>query len=336
MTRLRDVYPAILPVSPLTPRPMWSVMIPTYNCAAYLAHTLRSVLEQSPAVDEMQVEVVDDGSTADDPEAVVRQIGGGRVAFFRQPKNVGPQANFTACIQRARGHWVHILHGDDMVRPGFYAAVDHAAQRDPAIHAAFCRVINIDEDNGWIDLSDRERDTAGVIPDLIQRLAIWNHIMFPSIAVRRSAYEQLGGFHPQLFHSADWDMWKRVASRYRVWYEPHPLAMYRIHRLSDTSRLMQTGANIADARTAIDVAAHYLPPGQARALTAQARRHHALYAIELAHERLQRGDWRAARAQVAAGLRCSSSPSVWAATIGLIVQTALQLRVRHAPRGSHL
>jgi glycosyltransferase involved in cell wall biosynthesis len=324
MTRSPDVYPAILPVAPLTPRPMWSVMIPTYNCAAYLAHTLRSVLEQSPSPDEMQIEVVDDVSTSDDPEAVVREVGAGRVAFFRQPKNVGPQANFTACIQRARGHWVHILHGDDMVRPGFYAAMNDAIRRDPAIHAAFSRVINIDEDNGWIDLSDRERTTAGVIPDLIQRLAIWNRIMFPSIVVRRSAYEQLGGFHPQLFHSADWDMWKRVASRYRVWYEPHPLAMYRIHRLSDTFRLMQTGANIADARMAIDIAAHYLPPGQARRLSGQARLHHALYAIELAHERMQRGDWRAARAQVAAGLRCCPSPSVWAATIGLVWQTGFE------------
>jgi hypothetical protein len=326
MTQSSDPYPAILPLPPLTPRPVWSVMIPTYNCAGYLAHTLRSVLEQAPSTDEMQIEVVDDASAADDPEAVVRQIGGGRVAFFRQPKNVGPQASFTTCIQRSRGHWVHILHGDDMVRPRFYSALQNAIQREPAIHAAFCRVINIDEDNEWIDLSDRERDTPGVIPDLLQRLAVWNHIMFPSIVVRRSAYEQLGGFHPLLFHSADWDMWKRVAARYRVWYEPHPLAMYRIHRLSDTSRLMQTGANITDARMAIDVAAHYLPPAETRTLSRQARRHHALYAIELARERIQRGDWPAARAQVAAGLRCCSSLSVWTASLGLLVETALSGR----------
>jgi glycosyltransferase involved in cell wall biosynthesis len=326
MTHSSNVYPAIPPVSPLTPRPMWSVMIPTYNCAAYLAHTLRSVVEQAPSPDDMQIEVVDDASAADDPEAVVQQIGGDRIAFFRQPKNVGPQANFTACVQRSRGHWVHILHGDDMVRPGFYAALHNATRREPGIHAAFCRVINIDEDNEWIDLSDRERDTAGVMSDLVQRLAVWNHIMFPSIVVRRDAYEQLGGFHPLLFHSADWDMWKRIASRYPVWYEPHPFALYRIHRRSDTSRLMQTGANIADARRAIDIAAGYLPPAESRALTRQARRHHGLYAIEVAHECIQRGDWRAARAQVAAGLRCCPSPSVWAATIGLVLQTLLKRR----------
>jgi glycosyltransferase involved in cell wall biosynthesis len=301
-------------------------MIPTYNCAKYLGDALRSVLDQAPAAADMQIEVVDDASVSDDPAAVVRQVGGDRVGFFRQPTNVGPQANFTACVQRARGHWVHILHGDDMVRPGFYEALSAGERHDPTIQAAFCRVINMDDRNEWIDLSDRESPTAGVIPDLIQRLAVWNHIMFPSIAVKRTAYEELGGFHPDLFHSADWDMWKRVASRYRVWYEPHPYALYRIHQLSDTSRLMQTGANIDDARHAITVAERYLPAEEARALSRRARRHHALYAVELARERIQRGDWMSARAQVGAGLRCDTSPRMWVALLALASPALLRMR----------
>jgi len=118
---------------------------------------------------------------------------------------------------------------------------------EPDIQAAFCRVITIDEDDGWIEMSERESVRPGIIPDLIDRLAVYNHIMFPSIVVRRTAFEQLGGFHPDLFHAADWDMWKRIAARFPVWYEPEPLALYRIHTRSDTSRLMRTGANIADA-----------------------------------------------------------------------------------------
>lgn len=309
--------PPITAIAPNGTRPFWSVMIPTYNCAGYLKHTLRSVLEQAPAPADMQIEVVDDASFTDDPEAVVREVGGGRVSFFRQPANAGPQRTFTTCVERARGHWVHILHGDDLVRPGFYAAMRRGAESDPNIHAAFCRVITIDERNDWIDLSERESDHAGVLPDLIGRLAVCNTIMFPSIAVRRSAYEQLGGFHPDLFHSADWDMWKRIATRFRVWYDPEPLALYRIHAGSDTSRLMQTGANIRDARHAIAIAETYLPPGRVGALTRKARLYHALYAMELARERAWRGEWAPAVAQLRAGLSCSASPRVWAAALGL-------------------
>jgi len=56
-----------------------------------------------------------------------------------------------------------MMHGHRQaapLSPGFYSALQNAIQRDPAIHAAFYRVINIDEDNEWIDLSVRERHTA--------------------------------------------------------------------------------------------------------------------------------------------------------------------------------
>ena len=311
-------YPRIDPLPPGTVRPFWSVMIPTYHCAAYLRHTLQSVLAQAPSPGEMQIEVVDDVSREDDPAAVVREMRDGRVTFFRQPTNVGPQANFTTCVHRARGHWVHILHGDDMVRPGFYAAMRRGIECAAEVQAAFCRVVTIDEQNRWLELSVREQADAGLIPNLIDRLAVFNHIMFPSMVVKRCAYEQLGGFHPELFHSADWDMWKRIAARFPVWYEPEPLALYRIHTLSDTSRLMQTGANIRDAHHAIQVAEGYLPPERARDLSRRARVYHALYAVELARERARRGDWAAARAQLRAGLSCSAAPRVVAAALGLL------------------
>src|SRR5277367_6513526 len=81
-------------------RPLWSVMIPTYNCAKYLRQTLESVLAQDPGPEQMQIEVVDDCSTKDDPEAVVRELGKDRVEFYRKPKNEGAIHNFNTCIQR--------------------------------------------------------------------------------------------------------------------------------------------------------------------------------------------------------------------------------------------
>lgn len=62
-------------------RPLWSVMIPTYNCADYLKETLASVLTQDPCTGLMQIEVVDDCSTEDDSATVVEDVGHGRVTF---------------------------------------------------------------------------------------------------------------------------------------------------------------------------------------------------------------------------------------------------------------
>ena len=312
-------YPVIAPVRPEVKRPFWSVMIPVHNCANYLRETLASVVPQFEADDAVQIEVIDDCSTADDPAAVVVECGAGRVSYFRQPVNVGPQANFTTCIERSRGEWVHILHGDDLVAPGFYKAIQSAAIMSPAIGAALCRTIDIDANGTPVDEATPELPTAGIHYQLIRKLAVQNLIRFPAIAVKRQTYETVGGFHPALFHSADWDMWKRVALAVPVWYDPRPLALYRLHERSDTTILMRTGANIADARQAIAIARQYLPAAEGEEWTREALLYHGLYAIEVAEQMVGRRSWTAAWAQLREAFRCSCSVAVARATALLAV-----------------
>jgi glycosyltransferase involved in cell wall biosynthesis len=84
----------IHPIPAVETRPLWSVMIPTYNCANYLRKTLASVLTQDQGPEYMHIEVIDDHSTEDNPETVVAELGKNRVDFYRQPVNIGVPANF--------------------------------------------------------------------------------------------------------------------------------------------------------------------------------------------------------------------------------------------------
>jgi GT2 family glycosyltransferase len=307
----RAGYPVIEPVAEGVERPRWSVMIPTYNCAEYLRVTLKSVLEQDPGAEQMEIEVIDDRSTKDDPEAVVREMSpDGRVRFYRHPENVGGQANFTSCIERSRGHLVHILHGDDAVLPGFYEKLSAAFDEHPEISAAFCRSIIIDEFGDRQSFIPLERRTPGVLDGWIERIGVKNTILFPSIVARRKSYEAVGGFHPELIHTSDWDMWKRLAVYGPVWYEPEALALYREHSASDTSRLHQTGANIVDLQRAVEVARSYLPAEVADEVSRSATENNALTGLELARRMFARGDASAARAQLREALKCSRSPTV--------------------------
>jgi len=61
-------------------RPLWTVIIPTYNCAEYAREAIDSVLIQDPAPVIMQILVVDDGSD-DHIEDVVKEMGNSRVEF---------------------------------------------------------------------------------------------------------------------------------------------------------------------------------------------------------------------------------------------------------------
>src|SRR6187431_1946472 len=97
-------------------RPYWSVMIPSYNPRAeYLEETLKSVLQEDPGPDQMQIEVVDDGSKDNAASEVARRVGAGRLTFHAEPQNRGLANTWNRCIERAHGHWVHILHQDDLV-----------------------------------------------------------------------------------------------------------------------------------------------------------------------------------------------------------------------------
>lgn len=198
--------------------------IPTYNRTRYLERTLKSVLEQAPLPDEMHIEIIDNCSRETDIEAVVKKINQNRISFYRQLKNVGLVANLATCIKRARGHLIRILHDDDLALPRFYSHLQKGFEKEPTIGVAFCRYAHVEEENRQRYLPMLERSTPGVISNFLERIAVRQLIQPPAIVVRRSVYEKLGGFHPELPYTSDWEMSKRIAAHYLVWYKPQTLA----------------------------------------------------------------------------------------------------------------
>ena len=286
-------------------------MIPTYNCASYLRETLASVLSQDPGAGRMQIEVVDDASS-DRPDAVVEELGGGRVSFFRQPRNVGHVANFNTCLERSRGRLVHLLHGDDCVREGFYAAIGRLLETEAEAGAAFCRYIAIDEAGDWSSIAPLEQRSAGVIPGWLQKIAVGQRLQTPCMVVRREVYERLGGFDPRGGFAEDWEMWVRIAADRAVAYEPEPLALYRVHSLSRTGRMLRTGENVRDLRRVIEINREHLAPAEADEITSRALRETATTCLRRARRMLGAGDVDAMWAQVREAVRSDPSPRVLA------------------------
>jgi glycosyltransferase involved in cell wall biosynthesis len=299
--------PAIPPVAgEIHARPYWSVMIPTYNSGKLLERMLRSVLDQDPGSDRMQIAVVDDGSTGRNHEETVRRLAPKRVELFRQASNRGLAANWNECIARSRGRWVHILHQDDLVLPGFYEAFVQPGL-DPAVGAAFCRHLYIDSEDRHEGVSILHQETAGVLPNWLDKISRHQYIQCPAVVVRRDVYETLGGFATDLCFALDWEMWVRIAANYAVWFDPRPLACYRWHDESETKRLKRADLDIIDLLKAVKIVQQRVPAAYRSTVGSDLLSH--FRQTEMAHtcEAFREGNLRTGIASFRRAIRCDRS-----------------------------
>src|SRR6266513_5456477 len=301
-------------ISPLqeegSPRSFWSVMIPTYNPQPhYLEETLRGILLQDPGPEQMQIEVIDDGSTDNTASEVIRRVGAVRVVFHAEPQNRGLANAWNRCIERARGHWVHILHQDDIVLPGFYDRMRKGAEESKA-GAIFCRHAVVNSQGHWIQLSELHGESPGLLDDWHAKITAQQLIQCAAIAVRRRVYEQLGGFLPQLHYVADWEMWQRIASQFPFCFEPSILACYRLHPDSATSRIRLDATDARDIRQMIDLTMTYHTPARGRVIAKKARSWWAEAAVFHARELLVKVGFAPAWRQIVEALRLSHNRRV--------------------------
>ena len=268
--RIPETPPVINPVNFTGPRPLFSVMIPTYNCLTYLKRTLESVLVQDMGAERMQIEVVDDYSTDGDVKKLVEEVGKGRIGFYQQPQNRGSLRNFETCLNRATGHFIHLLHGDDLVKPGFYEEIETLFSKFPDAGAAMTNYNWVNELEEESKCSKPIQLQAGIIENWLDKIASKQMVQPPAVVVKREVYEKLGSFFA-VHYGEDWEMWIRIAAHYPVAYSPACLATYRGgHNTNISSQSVRSGKNIDDLQKVIRVVQPYLPVNKRRALKNQA------------------------------------------------------------------
>jgi glycosyltransferase involved in cell wall biosynthesis len=274
--------PKVNPVPKGIARPQWSVMIPVYNCSRYLSETLKSVMMQALPETEMEIEVVDDCSTDDNVAQIVERVGKGRIKYFKQPHNVGSLWNFHTCITRARGYFIHLLHGDDRLRNGFYKYFNRFFSIHRDVGAAFCRYAYVDDRGNFLYYQKAEMDHEGVLPDWLSTLGERQRIQYVSIVVKREVYETLGTFYG-VEYGEDWEMWIRIASRYKMGYIPTVLAEYRRHDNSISGKSFLTGKNMQELATVMENIQGYLPLEKRERVGRTSKKFYAHYAVKTAN-----------------------------------------------------
>ena len=224
-----------------------SIMIPTYNCADYLRHTLQSLREQGPSIRKARIVVMDDCSTRDDPQAVVKELWPSRVRFIRHANNIGVVANFNGCIHEARRRWIHILHGDDIALPGAYEEFAGTVRQNPQAIAVFGRSVFMEIHGFWKGttpiLGPEPRGGYGY------RAEQWSTcpVQCAGVLISQPGVEAVGEFDSQFCHAADWNMWWRLARTGRVAYTNRCVGGYRMFEGNHSSTLRRNGLNMRES-----------------------------------------------------------------------------------------
>jgi len=114
------------------------VVIPTYNRPAALLSTLEAVVPQLGPND--LITVLDNQSETDE----TRQMAGRfpTVEYFRNPINIGANANILRTFEHARREWVWILGDDDQPKPDALETIRRVLKADPnaIFHNFSCNV----------------------------------------------------------------------------------------------------------------------------------------------------------------------------------------------------
>jgi glycosyltransferase involved in cell wall biosynthesis len=291
--------------------PFWSVMVTVHDRPQNLGRVLRSVL--AAATDDMQIAVVGDHHSPAMQQRIaeaVASVGDPRIELHLAPAPVGHPHIFNWCLALARGEWVHILHDDDWVEPAYYRTLAAGIAAEPTVASAFCQHTIVERgpttDTPWP--SWVERETPGIISSWLDRLGCECRVQFSAMAVRRNAYEAVGGFCPEAESAFDWEMWVRLAAHAPTYYVPELLVGVGRDDSAESSRLMRSGEQVTHAFAAIDVMGHHLPAEHATRLTAKARDRIADYALEVAQRYLELGDLAPVLANLQAAARGNPSP----------------------------
>lgn len=205
--------------------PTVSVLMPAYNARRYVARAVESILAQT--FDDFELLIIDDGST-DDTRQILERLAArdARVRVVSRP-NTGYVVALNELIGMARGELLARMDADDVALPERFARQVAYLRDHPEVVClgggtqtidGAGRVVGLDEGRGL----DHEEALAVALSGS-------SPMVHPTIMVRRSAMEAVGGYQVRHWPAEDLDLYLRLAEVGRLARLPEAVLQYRYH-----------------------------------------------------------------------------------------------------------
>ena len=217
--------------------PQVSVVIPTRNRQHLIADAVGYALDQ-PGV-TVEVVVVDDASD-DGTGDVLAEIDDQRLRVVRRRERGRLAAARNSGIGAASGRWVAFLDDDDLWSPD-KLRLQLAAVEGSGAGFAYGGAVTVDDDLEPLHLWRQPEPK-----ELLRELLALNVLPAgaSNVLVRTALVRELGGFDPALSHTADWDMWIRLARATKAASVPEVVVAYRLHESQESRREQEMVAEL--------------------------------------------------------------------------------------------
>lgn len=202
-------------------QPLVSVVIATYNMGQYIGQAIESVLNQS--WDNLEVIVVDDGSTDCTQEIMQNYKENGKVIYIKNENQGQPKAK-NCGIKNARGEFIAFCDADDLWEPNKLEIQMPLFSR-PEIGVVYSEVSNINPDNERFIRTNNEKRYTGKVTE---KMLLENFVPFGTSVIRRACVEKNGMFDEQFRMGIDWDLWLRYSLDWEFAFTNERTYIYRI------------------------------------------------------------------------------------------------------------
>lgn len=229
-----------------------SVIIPSYNRAAYISEAVESVLNQTyKAIDLI---VVDDGSRDGSYEKLAAIAEKGQLILLTHPQhaNKGQSASINLGLKRAKTKYVAILDSDDMFAVSKLADQVAFLEAHPEIGMVYGQGHAIDASGKFLFKVPGDGHEEVSDPN---RLLLDCYMALPGGAlVRREVFEAVGYFEESFRAGQDHDMALRIMESTQCAYLPKLAFYYRKHdeaiSVNGLERRWHTGMEILNRAVA--------------------------------------------------------------------------------------
>jgi glycosyltransferase involved in cell wall biosynthesis len=206
-----------------------SVLIDTYNHERYIEQAIVSVLEQDFPASEMEIVLVDDGSTDNTPSIVEKFLP--RLRYIRK-KNGGQASAFNAAVPELSGSIVAFLDGDDWWAKRKLSVIAETFEANPKIAAV---------GHGFYEVRDTEPAREMIVPQSTCRVDLSSSdaarfagrgltlLGTSRLSVRREVLNRIGPIPTELVYCADIPILALTLALGGAVILDQPLCYYRIH-----------------------------------------------------------------------------------------------------------